>query len=64
MLGLLSGVTNVKNPISLALSVMNQSEHVMLSNSGAEDFAKQQGLKIVDSSYFYTKQISISNENY
>ena len=53
--GAVSGVTNVKNPISLALSVMNQSEHVMLSNSGAEDFAKQQGLKIVDSSYFYTE---------
>ena len=30
--GAVSGVTNVKNPISLALAVMNQSEHVMLSN--------------------------------
>ena len=38
--GAVSGVTNVKNPISLALAVMNQSEHVMLSNEGAENFAK------------------------
>ena len=53
--GAVSGVTNVKNPISLALAVMNQSEHVMLSNKGAEGFAKVQGLKIVDSTYFYTK---------
>ena len=53
--GAVSGVTNVKNPISLALAVMNQSEHVMLSNKGAESFAKVQGLKLVDSTYFYTK---------
>ena len=53
--GAVSGVTNVKNPISLALAVMNQSEHVMLSNKGAESFAKVQGLKIVDSTYFFTE---------
>ena len=53
--GAVSGVTNVKNPISLALAVMNQSEHVMLSNKGAESFAKIQGLKIVDSTYFFTE---------
>ena len=27
----------------------------MLSNEGAENFARFQGLKIVDSSYFYTE---------
>ena len=68
--GAVSGVTNVKNPISLALAVMNQSEHVMLSNEGAENFAKVQGLKIVDSSYFYTESRyrslmkTIKNEKY
>ena len=34
---------------------MNQSEHVMLSNEGAENFARFQGLKIVDSSYSIQK---------
>ena len=68
--GAVSGVTNVKNPISLALAVMNQSEHVMLSNEGAENFARFQGLKIVDSSYFYTESRyrslvkTIKNEKY
>ena len=51
--GAVSGVTNVKNPISLALAVMNKSEHVMLSGEGAESFAALQGLEIVDRSYFY-----------
>ena len=68
--GAVSGVTNVKNPISLALAVMNKSEHVMLSNEGAENFAKVQGLKIVDPSYFYSERRyrsllkNIKNEKY
>ena len=68
--GAVSGVTIVKNPISLALAVMNKSEHVMLSNEGAENFAKVQGLKIVDPSYFYSERRyrsllkNIKNEKY
>lgn len=53
--GAVSGVTNVKSPISLAMRVMNHSPHVMLSGKGAEQFAKEQGLEIVDPSYFYTE---------
>ena len=53
--GAISGITNVKNPISLALVVMNKSEHVLLSNEGAENFAIQHGLEIVDRSYFHTE---------
>ena len=53
--GAISGITNVRNPISLALAVMNESEHVMLSNEGAENFAIQHGLEIVGPSYFYTE---------
>jgi beta-aspartyl-peptidase (threonine type) len=52
--GAVAGVRNVKNPISLAIRVMNNSPHVMLSGIGATEFAKEQGLEIVDSSYFYT----------
>ncbi len=54
--GAISGVTTVKNPINLAVAVMNKSEHVMLSAQGAEQFAKEQGLKIVDPQYFYTER--------
>jgi len=53
--GAIAGVTNVKNPINLAYEVMTNSEHVLLSGKGAEQFAKEQGLEIVDPEYFYTE---------
>jgi beta-aspartyl-peptidase (threonine type) len=34
---------------------MQKSEHVMLSGAGAEQFAKDQNLEIVDPKYFWTK---------
>ena len=54
--GAVAGVTNVKNPINLAYEVMTNSEHVLLSGKGAEQFAKEQGLEIVDPAYFYTEK--------
>jgi beta-aspartyl-peptidase (threonine type) len=54
--GAIAGVTNVKNPINLAYEVMTNSEHVLLSGKGAEEFAKEQGLEIVDPSYFFTQK--------
>lgn len=56
MAGAVAGVTTIKNPISAARSVMEKSEHVMMVGPGAEVFAKQAGLEIVDPSYFYTKE--------
>ena len=53
--GAVAGVTTVKNPINLAYEVMVNSEHVMLGGKGAEEFAKQQGLEIVDPQYFFTE---------
>lgn len=53
--GAVSGVRNVKNPIKLVRLVMEKSEHVMLSEKGAEDFAKQHQIEIVDSTYFYNE---------
>jgi beta-aspartyl-peptidase (threonine type) len=53
--GAVAGVTNVKNPINLAFEVMENSEHVLLSGKGAENFAKERGLEIVDPEYFYTE---------
>lgn len=52
--GSVAGVADVKNPISLARSIMENSEHVMLSGRGASNFAKQQGLELVSPNYFYT----------
>ncbi len=53
--GAISGVTNVKHPVSAARQVMEYSEHVMLSGKGAEAFAEQRGLTIVDNEYFHTE---------
>ena len=54
--GAVAGVTNVKSPIELAIKVMTDSDHVMLSGKGASVFAKEKGLEIVDPSYFYTEK--------
>lgn len=53
--GAVAGVTTVKNPINLAFQVMENSPHVLLSGKGAEQFAAERGLEIVDPSYFYTE---------
>ena len=55
MAGSVAGVTIIKNPISAARAVMEKSEHVMMAGPGAEKFAKQAGLEIVDASYFFTQ---------
>ena len=53
--GASSGTSNVKNPIILAADIMNHSEHVFLSGKGAENFAKERNLDIVDNEYFHTE---------
>lgn len=53
--GAVAGVTTIKNPIKAARAVMEQSEHVMMTGAGAESYAAQVGLEIVDPSYFYTE---------
>ena len=56
MAGAVAGVTVIRNPISAARAVMEKSEHVMMAGAGAEAFARQAGLDIVDPGYFYTKE--------
>jgi len=56
MAGAVAGVTTIKNPISAARAVMEKSEHVMLIGGGADLFAKEVGLEIVDPKYFWTKE--------
>ena len=52
--GASTGTMYVKNPITLAHSIMTNSEHVFLSREGAEEFAKMENLEIVEQDYFYT----------
>jgi len=54
--GAVGGITTVKNPIKAARAVLEKSEHVMLTGKGAEQFAQEQGLEMVDNEYFYTER--------
>ncbi|HWJ34951.1 MAG TPA: isoaspartyl peptidase/L-asparaginase [Steroidobacteraceae bacterium] len=52
--GAVCGLTRIRNPIALARAVMEQSEYVLLSGAGAEDFASNHGFEFAPSSYFYS----------
>jgi len=54
--GAVAGIKTIKNPVLAARKVMENSPHVMLTGEGADEFAKNQGLEIVDSSYFFTER--------
>ena len=54
--GAVAGVHRVKNPILLARAVMDRSPHVMMVGDGAEAFAKQQGVELVDPAWFRTEK--------
>ncbi|ARO88747.1 isoaspartyl peptidase/L-asparaginase [Nitrosospira lacus] len=55
MAGAVAAVTMIRNPIRAAHAVMTQSAHVMLIGQGADDFAAEKRLEIVDPSYFHTQ---------
>ena len=54
--GAVAVVQRVKNPITLARRIMENSPHVMMADEGALEFAKTQGLEIVAPHYFYTER--------
>jgi beta-aspartyl-peptidase (threonine type) len=55
MAGSVAAVTTIRNPIRAAHAVMTKSPHVMLMGQGADAFAAEKGLEIVDPSYFHTE---------
>ena len=54
--GAVGGVTTVKNPIRAARAVMEKTPHVLFTNKGAEKFAAEHGLEIVEPKYFFTER--------
>jgi beta-aspartyl-peptidase (threonine type) len=54
--GAVAGVTRTRHPISLARAVMEKSPHVMLIGAGADEFAAEHGLEMVDPSFFFTER--------
>ncbi len=53
--GAIANVNCVRNPVLAARKVMEESKHVFFVGAGAEAFAREQGLEIVDPSYFSTE---------
>lgn len=53
--GAVAGVKHVESPINLARLVMDNSVHVMLSGQGAEEFAKEQGIPLIENNLFDTE---------
>lgn len=53
--GAVAGITNIKNPISLARAVMEKSDHVFLGGTGALDFAKQVNAEFAADDYFFVQ---------
>ncbi len=53
--GAVAAVSNVRNPVELAYSVMKSSEHVFLCGAGAEEFARQNGIAFEPDEYFFSE---------
>lgn len=53
--GAVCGVSNVKNPVRLARTIMEKSEHVMMCGPGAEEFATLNELAFAPDDYFDTE---------
>ncbi|MDM9557966.1 isoaspartyl peptidase/L-asparaginase family protein [Bordetella petrii] len=53
--GAIANVSRVRNPVLAARQVMEHSKHVFFVGAGAEEFARAQGLELVDPAYFSTE---------
>jgi len=51
--GSVAGLSTIKNPVSAARKVMEESPHVMLTGKSADAFAYEHGLEMVDPGYFF-----------
>ncbi len=61
--GAIAGVTIVKNPISLARKVMTNTKHVLLAGKGADEFAAQQQVPLVQPDYFLSFKKAMSTQS-
>ena len=52
--GSVTNVQHLRNPITAARAIMDNSKYIMLSGEGAETFAKKYNIPITEPAYFYT----------
>ena len=55
MAGAIAGIKNIKNPICLAKAVMDKSQHVFLTGSGAMEFAEKNNIAFEQDEYFFVQ---------
>src|SRR5258707_3381388 len=60
LIGAVGCVQRIKNPISLARAVMERTKHHLLVGTGAEAFASEQGIPLVDLASMIPKPEEIS----
>lgn len=53
--GAVASIRNVRNPVELARTILNKTNNILLTGSGAETFAREQGLRLEDDNYFYNE---------
>lgn len=54
--GAVAGSKHAKNPITLARTIMEESQHVMLGGDSADWFGMQHGVEMVTQDYYYTQR--------
>lgn len=62
--GAVTVVKDIKNPISLARSIMEKTHHVLLAADGAKKFAVDQGIPILAPGSLVTTQALEALENF
>ena len=67
MAGAVAAVSNIKNPITLAKAIMQQSEHVFMVGAGALEFAKTVNAQFMPDDYFFVQarydQLKLAKES-
>ncbi len=51
--GAVAGVRNIRNPIRAARAILDKTQNVLFTGSGAETFAREQGIIFEEDPYFY-----------
>jgi beta-aspartyl-peptidase (threonine type) len=54
--GAVAAVHHIKNPITLARKIMDESEHILLVGNGAEQYAKEHGITICEPAELVTQR--------
>lgn len=64
ILGSVTGVKNIAHPIALARKVMENTPHVFLMGTSANEFAQKMGFETVSDDYLMTSDARTGLDNF